>query len=260
MSSEAREIATPGPGARHHWWGSFAKVGEAHVVHVDLAPHAAREAAALSWLDEAERARRDRFRHEGRRRQYTLCRAALRAILCGRLGCRNEALSFGESERGKPAAMLSDVPAPVSFSVSHSGRHGLLAFAREGRVGVDVEERAPRRDLDALIAAVLAPDERAELASTTGHHRIARFYDFWTIKEALLKALGTGIQLDIAGFEVPPAMRRGVRAGTFRFPHLPGVAWRVENLGTEDFAAALAHERDPASDASKEGGAPSVEG
>ena len=242
------------------WWRPFRRAGDADVVHVDLTPDAAREAAALSWLGEGERSRRDRFRHDGRRRQYTLCRAALRAILCGRLDCGNEELSFVESERGKPAVMLSDVPAPVSFSVSHSGRHGLLAFACKGRVGVDVEERAPRRDLDALIAAVLAPDERAELASTTGHHRIARFYDFWTIKEALLKALGTGIQLDIAGFEVPPAMRRGVRAGAFRFPLLPGITWRVENLGTEDFAAALAHERDPASDAANEREAPSVEG
>ena len=242
------------------WWRPFRRSEDADVVHVDLTPDAAREAAALSWLDEGERSRRDRFRHDGRRRQYTLCRAALRAILCGRLDCGNEELSFVESEHGKPAAMLSDVPAPASFSVSHSGVHGLLAFAREGRVGVDVEERAPRRDLDALIAAVLAPDERGELASTIGHHRVARFYDLWTIKEALLKALGTGIHLDIAGFEVPPAMRRGVRAGAFRFPHSPGITWWVENLGTEDFAAALAHERGPTSDGTNEREAPSVEG
>jgi len=242
------------------WWRPFRRAGGADVVHVDLTPHAAREAAALGWLDADERSRRDRFRHDGRRRQYTLCRAALRAILCGRLDCGNEALSFVESERGKPHVLLLGARAPGSFSVSHSGSHGLLAFAREGRIGVDVEERALRRDLDALIAAVLAPDERAVLASTTGHHRAARFYDFWTIKEALLKALGTGLQLDIAGFEVPPAMRRGVRAGAFRFPRLPGITWWVESLGTEDFAAALAHERAPASDGADEREAPSVEG
>ena len=242
------------------WWRPFRRSGDADVVHVDLTPDPAREAASLAWLDEEERSRRERFRHDGRRRQYTLCRAALRAILCDRLDCGSEELSFVESERGKPHVLLLGARAPGSFSVSHSGRHGLLAFARKGRVGVDVEERAPRRDLDALIAAVLAPDERAELASTTGHHRVARFYDFWTIKEALLKAVGTGIQLDIAGFEVPPAMRRGVRAGAFRFAHLPGITWWVENLGTEDFAAALAHERDPASGGTNEREAPSVEG
>lgn len=214
------------------------------MVHVDLTPHPAREREGLGWLDGDERSRRDRFRHDGRLREFTLCRAALRAILCGRLDCVNDELSFRESERGKPCALLRGVPAPMSFSVSHSGRHGLLALARAGRLGVDVEVRAARRDLDALMAAVLTPGERAEIESATADQRLARFYGLWTIKEALLKALGTGLQLDMAGFEVPPAMRRGVTAGEFRFPHLPAVAWRVENLGNEHFAAAVAHERD----------------
>ena len=213
------------------------------MVHVDLSPHPAREREALGWLDEDERSRRDRFRHDGRLREYTLCRAALRAILCGRLGCLNDEISFRESERGKPDALLRGAPAPVSFSVSHSGRHGLLALAREGRLGVDVEERVARKDLASLMAAVLTPDERAEIEAASAELRLGRFYGLWTVKEALLKALGTGLQLDMARFEVPPAMRRGVVTGEFRFPHLPTVAWRVENLGNEHFAAALAHER-----------------
>ena len=223
------------------------------VVHVDLAPRPDREAAALGWLDEEERSRRDRYLHDGRRRQYTLCRAALRAVLCRQIGCGNEVLSFGESARGKPHALLRGAPAPVSFSVSHSGVHGLIAVAREGRIGVDLEERAGGRNLDALMAAVLTPDERAELAATNGFHRTRLFYRLWTIKEALVKALGTGLPFDLAAFEVPPAMRRGVRAGAFRFPHLPGTTWWVENLGTEDFAAAVAHERDAACAAGSDG-------
>ena len=143
MSPEPRQPATPHPDAGR-WWRPFTRAGDADVVHVELTPHVAREAAALAWLDEGERSRRERFRHAGRRRQYTLCRAALRAILCGRLGCANEVLSFGEEGRGKPVALLSGNPAPVSFSVSHSGIHGLIAVALAGRLGVDVEERVPR--------------------------------------------------------------------------------------------------------------------
>ena len=228
------------------WWHPFRRAGGVDVVHADLTPDAAREAAALAWLDEGERSRRERFRHDGRRRQYTLCRAALRAILCDRLECGNEELSFVESERGKPHALLHGAPAPVSSSVSHSGVHGLLAVARDGRLGVDVEERVPRRDLDALMEAVLTPEERAEIVAAGAGERIGRFYGLWTIKEALVKALGTGLQLDLAGFEAPPAMRRGVTTAEFRFPHLPEVTWRVENLGNERFAAAVAHERSSA--------------
>lgn len=244
MPPEPRPPAAPSPDAER-WWRPLGRAGDASVVYVDLAPHPAREAAALGWLGAEERARWNRFRHEGRRRQYTLCRAALRAVLCLRLGCANHALSFRESGHGKPFALLSGAPAPASFSVSHGGGHGLLAVAREGRIGVDVEERIPRRDVDGLMAAVLTPDERLELAAVGGRHRTMSFLTLWTIKEALLKALGTGLRLDMAGFEAPPPMRRGVRVGEFRFPHLPAVAWRVENLGNEHFAAAVAHERGP---------------
>ena len=225
------------------WWRTYRRTGDADVIHVDLAPHAAREAQALACLSGEERSRWDRYRHAGRRRQFALCRAALRAVLCRRLGCRNEQLSFRESEHGKPLALLCGTPAPVSFSVSHSGVHGLLAVAREGRLGVDVEERVARRDLDGLMAAVLTRDERAHIEAACADQRIGRFYGLWTIKEALVKALGTGLHLGMAGFEAPPAMRRGLTIGEFRFPHLPAVAWRVENLGNEHFAAAVAHER-----------------
>ena len=224
-------------------WSMLRERGETAIYHVDLAPHAAREAAALGWLDAAERSRRDRARHAGRRREFALCRAALRSVLCARLGCTNRELAFRESERGKPDALLCGAPAPIRFSVSHCGRHGLVAVAREGRIGVDVEERTPRRDLDALIAAVLAPAERAEVEAAAGPRRTWMFYRLWTIKEALVKALGEGLHRAPASFEAPPALRRGGIAAEFRFPHLPAVTWRVEDLGNERFAAAVAHER-----------------
>ena len=224
------------------WWSGFRRRGEAAVFHVDLVPHAGREAAALAWLDDAERSRFNRFRHAGRRREFALCRSALRSVLGARLGCPNAELSFRETQRGKPFAVLRGAPAPVSFSVSHSGRHGLIAVAREGRLGVDVEERVPRRDLDALAEAVLSPDERAEVESAGGSRRYRLFYRLWTVKEALVKALGEGVHRDMGGLEVPAALRRGVTTAEFRFPHLPEVRWRVEDLGTEQFAAALAHE------------------
>lgn len=230
------------------WWHPFNRIGEVVVLHVDLTPNAAHEACALAWLDEAEKARLRRFRYARPRREFALCRAALRAVLCDRLGCRNDQLAFDTSRHGKPFAVLRGTPASISFSVSHSGRHGLIALAPSGRLGVDVEERVARHDPDGEIRTIFAPRERAELASATGDRKLQLFFALWTMKEALIKALGTGFALDMSRFEIPAKMYLGVSTSIFRFPHLPTVRWRLDNLGNDRFAAALAHElsTDPA--------------
>ena len=215
-------------------------------MEVDLSHSPARESVAYARLDERERARLRRFVLEGPRRRFTLCRAALRAILCDQLGCENERLAFGASEYGKPFALVGGAPAAISFNVSHSGSHGLIAFAPAGRLGVDIEERTDRRDIDLLGEAVFGPAERAALALTSGHAKTHLFFRLWTIKEALMKAHGAGFRLDASSFETPPAMLRGTRKARFRLPQLPDVAWRLEDLGNERFAAAIAHEVDEA--------------
>lgn len=223
-------------------WRRFRALEAATIFHVDLAQHEFREAEALDWLDEAEQSRRSRFVHPRPSREFTLCRAALRSLLCRELGCSNDDLSFGTSKFGKPFARVNCVAAPVAFNVSHSGRHGLIALAPKGRVGVDVEERSPNRNLDACIRLLFAPNEQAEFENVCGRDKIERFYRLWTLKEALIKAVGAGLSIDTAKFEVPLAMVRGVNAGVFRFPDSPMVAWGLENIGNAAFAAAVAHE------------------
>ena len=199
----------------------------------------------MTWLDPPEQARWRRYLHDRPRREFALCRAALRSILCHRLGCGNDALAFDTLKRGKPFALVGGVRAPVSFNVSHGGRHGLIALAAAGRLGVDVEERDARRDLDGIAQTVFTPAEQAELAQASGAQKVQLFFHLWTMKEALIKALGTGFSLPPSRFEIPPALRRGERAGVFRFPQDPATAWWLERLDTDGFAAAVAYELAP---------------
>ena len=223
-------------------WHPFYDSRAATVVHVDLALHASRETAALDWLDETERSRRRRFLYPRPSREFTLCRAALRSLLCRELGFRNSDLSFETSKFGKPSARIGGVPVPAVFNVSHSGRHGLIALAREGRIGVDVEERSTRRNLDGYIRQLFAPEERAELEKASGYAKVELFYRLWTLKEALVKAVGAGLSLDTTRFEIPAAMLRGETTSVFRFPETPSVRWCLENIGNAHFAAAIAYE------------------
>ena len=230
------------------WWSRFGVVDGITVIHVDLTPDPRSEREAATWLDRPETERMRRFRVERPRRDFALCRAALRANLCGLLDCTNDRLSFGFHEHGKPFALVEGRAAPLGFNVSHSAPHGLIAFApRERprrRIGVDAEVWRPDRDFDGIGRTVFGPEERAALEAARGEDKIRLFYRLWALKEALIKALGTGFSLHPSRFEVPPNMIREADSEEFRFPHAPADRWRVACLPATGFSAALAREAD----------------
>ena len=230
---------------RVRWWSPWREAEGAIVLHVDLAPDTDREAQAFDLLDEEEKARWHRFLAVGARRQFVLCRAALRVALSERLGCANRALSFGYLEHGKPFAAVDGRRADVGFNVSHSGRHGLIAIGAHSWLGVDVEERVSNRDLEGIGSLVYGSTERRLLAAATGCEKVDLFYRLWSMKEALIKALGAGFSLNPSRFEVPPPMLQGERSGSFRFPHAPSSEWRLLDLGEPRFAASLAYRVSP---------------
>ena len=227
------------------WWRPFVSLAAIDVVHVDLAPAAELDRAACAWLDQSERERWQRYRVESARRQFARCRAALRAGLCERLGCRNDRLAFGAGKHGKLFARVEGRDARAAFNVSHSGEHGLIAYGADGvPIGVDLETRETRADLRSVSETVFGIGERSALARLADREWTHLFFRLWTMNEALIKALGTGFTLDPARFEVPPAMLDGASSSPFRFPQAPQRRWMVADLGEARFAAALAWETD----------------
>ena len=229
-----------------HWWQPFTSIGDIGLYHVDLTPNASREAHAFRWLDGEERSRWVRFQSQPAQRRFVLCRAALRALICQELGCTNEALGFVVAKHGKPFAALNGKPIEVGFNVSHSGQHGLIAVAPEGQLGVDIEERTPRKRLDLLIEGVFSPQEKAELESLEGCRKLFAFFRFWTIKEALIKAHGKGLSLKVSELEIPEDMRHGAMRSKCQFSQFPNRTWSLWDIGTDEFAAAAAYEVEPA--------------
>ena len=172
------------------WWSPWRPNGSSLVLHVDLRPNPDREERALELLDEDERARWKRFVVRGARRRYALCRAALRINLCQRLRCSNSELTFGYREHGKPFAMVNGRPAAASFNVSHSGLHGLIGSpkdpVRRGPGGAQARPGLRRHREPRLWTA------RAARVGRLRPGKAELFYRLWSLKEALIKALGTG--------------------------------------------------------------------
>ena len=224
------------------WWSCFSQQGTASIVHVDLSENQGREARALDWLNRQERIRADRFKVARARRAFVLCRAALRANLCAKTGCDNTALQFVASERGKLSALVDGQSLQYQFNLSHSRSHGLLAFATEGQLGVDVEDWDPRRPIDGAIRRVFSEAEQLALQQTSPDQRRRLFFRLWTLKEALIKATGEGFRRETDKFSVPESLIQGERTAMFRFEDVPDIEWNLVNLESDRFAAALAHE------------------
>lgn len=75
-------------------------------------------------------------------------------------------------------------PGLPDFNISHSHELVACAVADQGNVGIDVERV---RKTGANLGRILAPEEQKAVQANPD-----RFFDFWTQKEAVIKADGTG--------------------------------------------------------------------
>lgn len=154
-------------------------------------------------LTEEEHARLRRLRGEGARRRFLGARTLARHAL-GALGGRPaHTWRFRTGPWGKPE------PEPphgdLRFNLSHTEGLIVCLVTRGRDCGVDVERTPASADAVTPLAPRLARAERAELAALAPAARPARLSELWVLKEAYLKALGTGITRDMAGFSFTTA-------------------------------------------------------
>ncbi len=173
----------------------------------------------LPHLDDAERQRADRFRHDGARRQFILARSALRAIAAGYLGADAAVLRFAAGSGGKPELAGAHAASGVRFSVAHAGGHVLLAFSRGGEVGVDVETLSRRITWEPIARRCFSGAGAAALAALPAAQRHEAFLVAWCCKEALAKLTGAGLPAAFGVTEAPiPLGARPVVVGTANGP------------------------------------------
>jgi 4'-phosphopantetheinyl transferase len=184
-------------------------------------------------LSAAERERARRFAFDRDRDTYTAAHAMLRLALSRRAReCRAiiapARWRFRTDANGRPEVCGPEARLGLRFSLSHTTGLAVCAVAIGEPVGIDAE--AVDRRVPLLLADhCLAPAERAALAALPASARPARFLEYWTLKEAFLKAVGVGLAgpLDRICFSVAPGQPVRVAA-----PHDlggPPESWRLES-------------------------------
>lgn len=128
------------------------------------------------------------------RAAFVAARDLLRALVAQWSGLSPSEVTIERTEAGAP--LIAGHP-EVGCSISHAGAVAVVALRTAGPVGIDIEPVDRQLlDVDALVPVACTGAEGAAIRALPVHERTARFLSLWTGKEAVLKALGVGLQTD----------------------------------------------------------------
>jgi 4'-phosphopantetheinyl transferase len=175
---------------------------EVHVWVARLDEPAAPEllAAYHALLDPEERERHGRFRFERHRHVFLVSHALLRLALSRYSTSPPQSWSFQRNAYGRPELAPGACERPLRFNLSHTDGLACLAITLDRDVGIDVESPLRRGEAVAVAERYFSPAEVRALRSLPEHAQRDRFFDYWTLKEAYIKARGLGLSLPLERF------------------------------------------------------------
>ncbi len=156
-----------------------------------------------SILDDEERGKAARFRFHADRVAYVSAHALVRqrlSAVCTEIEPRQWRWTTGL--HGRPEVRSAAGLPTIQFNLSR--RRDLVAVAIldndvDSNLGVDIETRRPCAPLE-VASHYFSAEEHCALNALPEPERHARFYVYWTLKEAYIKALGVGLSLPLDSF------------------------------------------------------------
>jgi 4'-phosphopantetheinyl transferase len=170
------------------------------------------------------------MRAESRQRSFLLGRAALRTLLADLTNTDPSRVALQVLSDGRVLAPET----PYHVSISHSGDRALAVVSRR-RIGVDIEQVTERPE--SLLRYVLHRDE-VDHVERLPIPKDETLFLCWTIKEAVLKAVGTGLMRS------PKSVRLEIDYdnGRASVHDETGITWDVLFERQNDYMLALAFE------------------
>ncbi len=153
----------------------------------------------IHYLSAEEKKRADRFHFKHHQHHFKRARCILRLILSKYLEQSPESLHFDYGKHGKP--FLPEYPF-ISFNLSHSNTHAMLAIGKTHPLGIDIE-RFSERPYTGIGQHVFSEQENKQLETLPNALKPLMFFNTWAQKEAFIKLLGLGLTYPTAKLTVP---------------------------------------------------------
>jgi 4'-phosphopantetheinyl transferase len=157
-------------------------------------------------LSEAEHQRIARFAFDTDRWSFAAAHALLRRLLSEFHGLPPLSWRFRSNRFGRPEiAPEQGLAHPPRFSISHTPGLAVCAVSigdtpKNMEIGVDAESLQRRIEPLALADRFLSSREAQWLRALPEEQRRYEFIRLWTLKEAIAKATGLGLQMDLKSF------------------------------------------------------------
>tara|TARA_R110001583_G_scaffold19176_1_gene75376 strand:+ start:13726 stop:14502 length:777 start_codon:yes stop_codon:yes gene_type:complete len=145
--------------------------------------------------EKVARHRLDKAKHTG-----LITRAFIRLLLSQYAPLGPKQWKFSVGKLGKPE--VSNMPIPLRFNLSHNNERIICALTLTKDIGCDIENLARKINVDAIAKRFFSASEYQLIKENP-----SQFFEYWTLKEAFVKATGLGISqgLETFSFEIHDA-------------------------------------------------------
>ncbi len=230
--SGRRRVDLPEPGEIHVWVAALDDAG-----WID----------DLAFIDTDEKARAERFYFPVHARRFRRGRIMRRIILGNYLGMDPDKIRFETAIHGRPSLEANETGGQaIDFNMSNSEEIVVLAVATDRRIGVDVELEKPMPDADSIARGSFHSREAANVARAEAPgDKLEAFFRCWTRKEAVVKAHGSGLQMDLNGFFVGTGRRSAPFQPSYEPEYEGPRNWWVADFSQAPVYAAFAMDGPP---------------
>lgn len=150
-----------------------------------------------SIISSSEQQKISRYRSDNAQHTALITRTFIRLLLSRYENVAPHLWRFDISELGKPEVINTTLP--LRFNLSHNNEMIICAICLNKDIGCDIENLSRRISIDAIAKRFFSAQEYSLISAEP-----SRFFEYWTLKEAFVKATGLGISqgLETFSFEI----------------------------------------------------------
>jgi len=182
--------------------GGLIHSNEVHVWRTSLDLTTVQSESLIGILSPDELSRAGRFRFEKDQKRFVAARGILRMILGRYMGKKPIELRFEYTSYGKPILATNSGYDTIRFNLSHSGVIALYAISRGRNIGIDIERVQDDFAVEQVAGRFFSQGEICSLNNVDKKNRSETFFQYWTRKEAFIKAKGEGISFPMENCDV----------------------------------------------------------